>query len=65
MIEKQVMDKITKAFQTVYAASLPNEMNVAKKTSNTVLDTIACFFRKLFGQLLNMIKNFVMNLLYM
>ena len=59
MIEKQVMDKITKAFQTVYAASLPNEMNVAKKTSNTVLDTIACFFRKLFGQLLNMIKNFV------
>ena len=59
MIEKQVMSKITQAFQTVYAASLPNEMNTAKKVSNTVLDTIACFFRKLFGQLLNMIKNFV------
>ncbi len=59
MIEKQVMDKITKGFQAVYAVSLPNEMNTAKKVSNTVLDTISCFFRKLFGQLLNMIKNFV------
>ena len=58
-IEKFVNDKTNEALKFAYDIAFPNERNRVKQTSQTILDTIACFFRKLFGQLLQLVIKFL------
>lgn len=58
-IEQYIEQTINSAFKTVYDLALPNERELVNTTSNTVLDTIKCFFRKLFSQLKEMVMGFL------
>ena len=58
-VEKFVEDKINQAMKFVYDLAFPNERNAVKQTSKTILDTVACFFRKLMGQLVQMMIKFL------
>lgn len=53
-IEKWVEDKTNDALKFAYDIAFPNERNAVKQTSKTILDTISCFFRKLMGQLIQL-----------
>ena len=59
MIEKFVQDKTNQALKFAYDLAFPNERNAVKQTSQTILDTIACFFRKLMGQLVQLMVKFL------
>lgn len=58
-VEKEVYKKIEKALDEVYNLAFPNERLTVKETSNTILDTIACFFRKLIDKLFDMMLGFI------
>ena len=58
-VEKEVYKKIEKALDEVYNLAFPNERLKVKATSNTILDTIACFFRKLIDKLFDMMLGFI------
>jgi len=58
-VEKEVYRKIEAALDEVYNLAFPNERLIVKTTSNTVLDTIACFFRKLIDKLFDMMLGFI------
>lgn len=58
-IEKFVNEKTNEALKFAYDIAFPNERNKVKQTSKTVLDTIACFFRKLMGQLVQLMVRFL------
>lgn len=58
-IEAFITDKTNEALKTVYDLAMPNERNLVKQTSNKILDTIACFFRKLIAQLVKLVSSFL------
>ena len=58
-VEKEVYKKIEAALDEVYNFAFPNERLILKTTSSTVLDTIACFFRKLIDKLFDMMLGFI------
>jgi len=58
-VEAFITDKTNEALKTVYDIAHPNERNLVKQTSNKILDTIACFFRKLIAQLVKMVGSFL------
>tara|TARA_R100000030_G_scaffold27427_1_gene19890 strand:+ start:951 stop:5468 length:4518 start_codon:yes stop_codon:yes gene_type:complete len=59
MIEENIFKKMDQAFKKVLALTRPSETEVAKTTTDKVLETLACFFRKLFGGLLGMVRDFI------
>ena len=58
-VEKEVYKRIENALRNVYNLAFPNEKGKVKQTSDTILDTIACFFRKLIDKLFDMILGFI------
>ena len=58
-IEAWVDEKVNKALKFAYDLAFPNERATVEKTSKTILDTIACFFRKLMGQLVQLMVKFL------
>ena len=58
-IEQYIEFEVNKQFKKVYDIALPNERELVNTTSNTVLDTIKCFFKKLFKQLKEMVIGFL------
>jgi hypothetical protein len=58
-IEKFVNEKTNEALKFAYDIAFPNERNKVKQTSKTILDTIACFFRRLMGQLVQLMVRFL------
>ena len=58
-VEKEVYKKIETALRNVYNLAFPNEKGKVKQTSDTILDIIACFFRKLIDKLFDMILGFI------
>ena len=60
-MEQYIEQTINTAFKTVYDLALPNERELVNTTSNTILDTIKCFFRKMFSQLKEMVMGFIKN----
>ena len=58
-IEKFVEQKTNDALKFAYDIAFPNERNNVKQTSKTILDTISCFFRKLMGQLVQLMVKFL------
>ena len=58
-VEKEVYKKIENALNEVYNLAFPNEKTKVKQTSDTILDTIACFFRKLIDKLFDMMLGFI------
>tara|TARA_Y100000287_G_scaffold131076_1_gene106219 strand:+ start:1857 stop:5312 length:3456 start_codon:yes stop_codon:yes gene_type:complete len=58
-IEKFVEDKVNEALKFAYDIAFPNERAAVKSTSKTILDTISCFFRKLIGQLVQLMTKFL------
>ena len=58
-VEKEVYKKIETALRNVYNLAFPNEKGKVKQTSDTILDTIACFFRKLIDKLFDMMLGFI------
>ena len=59
MIEENIFKKMDQAFKKVLSLTRPSETEVAKTTTDKVLETLSCFFRKLFGGLLGMVRNFI------
>ena len=59
MIEENIFKKMDGAFKKVLALTRPSETEVAKTTIDKVLETLSCFFRKLFAGLLGMVSDFV------
>ena len=58
-VEAFITDKTNEALKTVYDLAMPNERNLVKQTSKTILDTIACFFRKIMAQLVTLVGGFL------
>ena len=58
-VEAFITDKTNEALKTVYDLAMPNERNLVKQTSKTILDTIACFFRKIMAQLVTLVSGFL------
>tara|TARA_B100001142_G_scaffold72428_1_gene73196 strand:+ start:8635 stop:12099 length:3465 start_codon:yes stop_codon:yes gene_type:complete len=58
-IEKYVENKTNQALKFAYDLAFPNERSLVEKTSSTILDTIACFFRKIMGQLVQLMVKFL------
>ena len=58
-IEQNVIGKVNEAMKFVYDLAFPAERSKVKSTSNKVVEQISCFFRKLMGQLFNMMLNFL------
>ena len=59
MIEENIFKKMDGAFKKVLALTRPSETEVAKTTIDKVLETLSCFFRKLFAGLLGMVSDFI------
>ena len=59
MIEENIFKKMDQAFKKVLSLTRPSETEIAKTTTDKVLETLSCFFRKLFGSLLGMVRNFI------
>ena len=59
MIEEHIFKNMDKAFKKVFSLAKPSEQGKVSETASTIMDTMACFFRKLFGGLLGMIRNFI------
>ena len=58
-VEQFIENKINEGFKFIYDLALPNEREAVNQTSSTVLDTMKCFFRKLFSQLKNLVSRFL------
>ena len=58
-VEAFITDKTNEALKTVYDLAMPNERNLVKQTSKTILDSIACFFRKIMAQLVKLVGEFL------
>ena len=58
-IEQNVIGKINEAMKFAYDLAFPAERQAVKKATNTIVDKISCFFRKLMGQLFEMMLNFL------
>lgn len=58
-VEQFVLGNVTEALKTVYNVAFPNERNNVKQTSNNILESISCFFRKLIGNLFDLVLNFL------
>jgi hypothetical protein len=59
MIEENIFKKMDGAFKKVLALTRPSETEVTKTTIDKILETLACFFRKLFAGLLGMVSDFI------
>jgi hypothetical protein len=58
-IEKFVLNKTNEALKFAYDIAFPNERGAVKTASNNILETISCFFRKLIGQLVQLMVRFL------
>ena len=59
MIEENIFKKMDAAFKKVLGLTRPSETEIAKTTMDKVMETLACFFRKLFAGLLGMVSDFI------
>jgi hypothetical protein len=59
MIEENVFKQMDSAFKKVLQLTRPSETEITKTTTDKVIETLACFFRKLFAGLLGMVRNFI------
>ena len=59
MIEEHIFKNMDKVFKKIFSLVKPSEQGKVSATSSTIMDTLACFFRKLFKGLLGMIRNFI------
>ena len=59
MIEENIFKKMDQAFKKVLSLTRPSETEIAKTTTDKIIETLACFFRKLFASLLGMVRNFI------
>lgn len=58
-VEQFIEQKVNEGFKLVYDLALPNERELVNTTSGTILETMKCFFRKLFSQLKEMVMGFL------
>jgi len=59
MVEEHVLKNLDRGLKKVFALAKPNEQEKVAVASTSIMDTIACFFRKLFGGLLGMVRDFI------
>jgi hypothetical protein len=60
-VQKYTTNKINNAMKDAYYLLFPNQRPELKKTVETANDLIACLFRKIIGNLLKMIGNFLLS----
>jgi|9_EtaG_2_1085328.scaffolds.fasta_scaffold01822_5 hypothetical protein len=59
MVEENILKNMDKAFKKVFSMAKPSEQEKVSEKSNQIIDTVACFFRRLFGGLLGMVRDFI------
>ena len=58
-IEKTVLKTLNDAVKPTHSLLMPNERPILKTAMDTANDLIACLFKKIFGQLLDMVMGFL------
>jgi len=59
MVEEHVLKNLDLIMKKVFSLAKPSEQEKVSLASTTIMNTIACFFRKLFGGLLGMVRDFI------